>query len=414
MPSTDATDPGGALLAPRRYRLTVRARLALTYAGLLTIAGAVILTIISVFIGLAPSYDFAAVTEVSSGRYSEYPADAYDITPPAVPIPGFVSPDNLITHDPGFLAEPTAFVVSSRGDILQLLLWVSAGALILLAAGGAWAGWFVAGRMLRPLQEVNAAVHRAARGQLDHRIAIAGPRDEISDLADTFDEMLTELERSFDSYRRFAANASHELRTPLATTRAMLDVALSTAPGPERGLLERLRETNERSIDTVESLLDLSEIESVSAQIESVDLAGLAESVLDDLVAEADEADVRIEYRLAPATVEGDRVLLRQLLTNLVQNAIRHNEAGGFASVSTSSVGGQVAIEVVNTGPVIPAETIPALASPFYRGRGRTSEAAHRGRGLGLSIVTAIVERHDATLELAARAGGGLRAIVRF
>lgn len=393
---------------PRTFRLTVRARLALTYAGLLTIAGVVLLVIIAFFVGLVPTYEFVAASALDTA--STTPSISGTIAEEALPA------DGVMIYDEGLAATTSAapLVVGSRDDILQLLLWVSAGAIVVLAAGGAWAGWFVAGRMLRPLQEVNRAAHRAASGHLDHRIALGGPRDEITDLADTFDEMLAELERSLGAHRRFAANASHELRTPLATTRTMLDVAISSPEHPGTALLERLRETNERSIATVEALLDLSDAEAGTSTTESVGLAGLVASVVDETAAEAEAAGVRIEVATTPVTVTGDRVLLRQLVVNLVQNAIRHNVRGGVLRVSTRSTSRWSTIEVANSGEMLDEATVAELTAPFYRVRGRTNAAAQRGCGLGLSIVAAIAERHGATLHLAPRVGGGLRVAVRF
>ncbi|MCD2442519.1 HAMP domain-containing histidine kinase [Agromyces sp. SYSU K20354] len=393
---------GRGLAAPHRYRLTVRMRLALTYATLLTVAGLIMLTIVFVFLGLLTTYEFAAPLSPA------LPAD------PATPAVG----EGEFVPGPAVPAETTeALVVSTRSEVQTLLLIVSGVVLVLLAVGGIWAGWLVAGRMLRPLQYVGAAARRAARGQFDHRIALAGPRDEITDLAETFDEMLGELERSFDSYRRFAANASHELRTPLATTRAMLDVALASATEAERPLLTRLRTANERSVDTVEALLDLSEIESVAARREPVELSDLLAEAVGEVTAEAKHSGVSIESRLVPATVDGDRSLLRQLALNLLQNAIRHNAPGGHVHVSIrSGGGGPTTLEVINDGDAVPADLVERLADPFVRGAGRTSRAstAGRGLGLGLSIVAAIVDRHGAALRLSPRAEGGLEVRVTF
>lgn len=407
---------------PRAFRLTVRARLALTYAVLLTIAGAVLLAIIAFFVGLVPTYEFAEAVPLTEATAPDYLYAVPGVSGEAVSSGEAVYGDMTSgywqpTYDPGLLAETstTAVTVSSRADILQLLLWVSAGALAVLAAGGAWAGWFVAGRMLRPLQQVNSAAHLAARGHLDHRIALAGPRDEITDLADTFDDMLGALERSAHADRRFAANASHELRTPLATTRTMLDVAITSRAAGDARLLERLREMNERSIATVEALLDLSEVESTETGVVGpVRLAVVAASVVDEAGEEAERARVRLTSTLAPVVVDGDEVLLRQLVANLVQNAIRHNEPGGFVTVTTDASGSAPTLVVENGGVELDAATVATLTAPFTRGGGRTRDAADRGRGLGLSIVAAIVARHDAELVLSPRVGGGLRAMVRF
>ena len=405
---------------PRSFRLTVRARLALTYAGLLTIAGVVLLVIIAFFVGLVPTYGFvdAANLDAASLEAASLDAPEYGIAVPGVPAGEATPDDGWAVADEGLAASTTAVAVtvSSRSDMLQLLLWVSAGTLVALVAAGAWAGWFLAGRMLRPLQEVNRAAHRAARGHLDHRIALSGPRDEITELADTFDEMLAELERSLGSHRRFAATASHELRTPLATNRTMLDVAIRSPGAPDVALLERLRETNERSIATVEALLDLSEAEAGAATTSPVELGELAASVVEDARDEAESTGVRIELATSPGplTVSGDEVLLRQMLANLVQNAIRHNVPGGVVRVSTRSSSRWTTIEVANGGAVLEAATVAELTAPFYRVHGRTSAAAQRGRGLGLSIVEAIAARHGATLQLTPKVDGGLRVAVRF
>ncbi|MGI9823092.1 sensor histidine kinase [Agromyces sp. Marseille-Q5079] len=396
--------------APRAFRLTVRARLALTYAVLLAVAGTVLLVIIALIVGLVPTYEFAAPMTAAAATADTLAVESV----PAQALPLEAAPTSADVIDVGLLAETTGstVVVSSRADIVQLLLWVSAGALVLLVAGGAWAGWFVAGRMLRPLQAVNRAANLATHGHLDHRIAVTGPRDEITDLADTFDVMLAALERSANADRRFAANASHELRTPLATTRTMLDVAL-TSRAVDVALLERLREMNERSIATVEALLDLSQVESAEAgERVPVELDALAASVVDEAAPGAAQADVQVTASLGRLVVDGDAVLLRQLVANLVQNAVRHNRPGGFVTVATDAAGSSLVVE--NGGAELDAAAVATFTAPFTRGGGRTREAGDRGRGLGLSIVAAIAERHGASLDLAPRPGGGLRVVVRF
>lgn len=393
-----------------RHRLTVRARLAASYAGLVTLAGVILLAIVSIFIVTVPSYSFGDTATLIA---QQYPAELESVPLEAPAMPEGAEPAAVAVYPSLLLPSAQTITVGSRDDMLRLLLGVSAVALLVLAVAGAGTGWLVAGRMLRPLQYVNAAAHRAATGRFDHRIGLAGPRDEISDLADTVDEMLGEVERSLESQRRFAANASHELRTPLATTRAMLDVALrSPGSARERDLLVRLRATNERSLDTVESLLDLAEIEAAVPSTTRVDLTGLAGSVLDECAPEAADARVELHREIDPVAVDGTAVLLRQLLVNLVQNAIRHNQPVGSATVRIRRDGSSAVIEVSNTGAVIAEEAVQNLADPFVRGRGRTSDAGARGRGLGLSIVSAITDRHGGALALSARAGGGLRARV--
>ena len=233
----------------RRYRMTVRARLALTYSALLTGSGAAMLGLIYLIMRYVPTYDFAASPTV--------PSNSID---PQLPMP---TPGALETATPATTVTPaTELLINSPEQLFNVLLWTSAAVLVLLALVGVAVGWIVAGRMLKPLQYINSAVHRAATGDLGHRIAMVGPKDEISELAMNFDDMLAQLERSFTASARFAQNASHELRTPLATTRAMLDVALAAPESPaQQKMLERLRIMNERSIETVSALLDLASID---------------------------------------------------------------------------------------------------------------------------------------------------------
>jgi two-component system sensor histidine kinase VanS len=396
----------------RPFRLTIRARLALTYSGLLVGSSALLLGFIYFALGVLPSYAFSSASvALVDGTMMQMAS-----LEPAQP--DWLWADD-ISYDAGFAATASTpgIVVASRDDLQQLYLWVAAGMLVLLAAGGSWAGWALAGRVLQPLHDIGVAARRAARGRFDHRLALAGPRDEVTDLADTFDDMLGELQSAFHAHRRFAANASHELQTPLATTRTMLDVALGAHPdGAERALLERLRLVNERSIAAVEALLDLSQLER-GGPIETapVRLDRLVSEVLAELVPEAEAAGIRVRSELAPATAVASAPLLRQLALNLVQNAIRHNEPGGELVVETGPVDASPArLRVANTGPVVPEDAVAALTEPFFRAPGRVATGGVQGRGLGLSIVAAIAERHDAELGLVARDSGGLEVELRF
>lgn len=387
MPSTSSTRP---------RRLTVRARLALTYALLVTLAGVTLMAVVAVYFGVVPNYTFGGANETLSTGSGPLTIE--------VSSPG----------DDSSLIMPTgiAVTIGSRSDMLRMLLLVSGVAVVLLAALGAWVGWMLAGRMLRPLQEVNTAARRAADGHLDHRIGLRGPRDEISDLADTFDEMLGEIEHSVDAHRRFAANASHELRTPLATSKLILDVALASPQTGAREVLTRLRETNERSIATVESLLDLAEIEAVPPAHEPIDLSLVLRDVLRECADEAEAAGVEMNVEGAPETVDAAPVLIRQLATNLILNAIRHNVPGGRVQVQTVRRGDYAGLRISNTGDTMSTEEAVRLIEPFHRHRGRTSPAAARGRGLGLSIVQAIVHTHRGLLEIVPAPDGGLSVTV--
>ncbi|KZX21463.1 sensor histidine kinase [Rathayibacter tanaceti] len=407
MPRTEA-----AGLLGRPHRLTVRMRWTLTYTALFTIAGSVMLVLIYVFMRYVPTYAISATNAggTSAPLSTPMPADALPSTSSHRVSGGLTSADGA-----------AALVVSDQNDILTTLLVWSVIVLVLLAGASAWVGWIMSGRLLRPLHTINEAALRAATGSFDHRVALSGPRDEITDLSDTFDHMLERLDRSFRAHQRFAANASHELRTPLATTQAMLDVAARREhldDDSTRALLARLRETNSRSILTVEAILDLADLDHSGLSTEQVSLTRIVAQSVDALrpVAAARAVDCTVD--LDEVTVRGDPAMLTQLCENLLQNAVRHNEDGGSLRVTVTRPGGPVGggalLCVENSGARVRQEDVERLTEPFYRASGRVSAGAERSRGLGLAIVESIADAHGAALRLTARAEGGLVATVTF
>ncbi|MFG2219301.1 sensor histidine kinase [Streptomyces sp. NPDC048685] len=310
--------------------------------------------------------------------------------------------------------NPQAAAIATRPDILRALAKASGIALLFLALVGLGAGWLIAGRVLRPLQDITRAARRAAHGSLDHRIGLTGPRDEFTELSDTFDDMLGRLQRSFDAQQRFAANASHELRTPLAVSRTMLDVAVADPDGQDyRRLVSRLRETNQRGIDITDALLRLSALEHTQPAMEHLDLADTARAAVEAVREEAGARDITLSADIRAAPVTGNGVLLRQLTLNLLHNAVRHNlPTGGTLSLTAGpdpARPGRALLTVTNTGPRLD-DTVDRLTEPFLRGSGRLAEqdSTRRGHGLGLAIVASIVRAHHADLTLTANPGGGL------
>ena len=381
-PSTaaeEAPPPAASAAGPRSRRLTIRARLTLTYAGLVTGSGAVLITLVYLYMR----------------RFQ-------------VAVPG-----ESAGMDGG--EESIYLRVTLMSEFLNRMLAISLGALVLLALLSGAVGWAVAGRMLAPLSTMNEAAKQAASGDLSRRLALEGPRDEIRDLADTYDRMLDSLESSLSTYRRFAANASHELRTPLATAQTMIDVTLADPAASVqqlRSLAQRLRETNRANVETVDALLDLAEAQSGDIYREDVDLGEVVSAVLARLAPEADARGVTPpDPPDVLVVVEGDPVLLRQAVSNLLRNAVRHNVPGGAVELSLVRAGGRARLRLSNGGPVVPAERLESLREPFVRGsgRGRTRGAGH---GLGLAIVSAVAEAHDGALELSANPSGGLTAIL--
>ncbi|MFF4922789.1 sensor histidine kinase [Kitasatospora sp. NPDC001261] len=366
---------GGRRTGTRPRRLTARMRLTLSYTLFAVTAGVLCLAVVYVGMRYVPNYPLTS----SNPRYR---SDA-----------------------------------PSRQEILRSLLTASGYALALLTAVGLVGGWLIAGRVLRPLQDITRAAHRAAGGALEHRIALTGPRDEFTDLSDAFDEMLARLQHSFEAQQRFAANASHELRTPLAITRTMLQVAAADPAGQDWGrLVSRLQDTNQRGIEISEALLQLADLGHAPPDLAPTDLATATGEALAAVRDEARTLGVTLTADLRPAPTTGNPVLLRQAAVNLLHNALRHNlPTGGRVTVATGADPerpGRVRLTVANTGPQLTAETVATFTEPFLRGRGRTAETdpARRGHGLGLAIVAAVTDAHHGALHLAPEPAGGLRA----
>ena len=275
-------------------------------------------------------------------------------------------------------------------------------------------GWLIAGRVLRPLRAMTATTRQISERNLNERLALAGPRDELKELADTIDGLLARLQSHVAGQQRFAANASHELRTPLAVTQTLLDVAGNDPSREDGELVERLRAVNTRAIELTEALLLLSRADRGTFARERVDLSLVSEEAVETLLPLAEERGVSIETTLATSPAMGSRALLLQLSTNLVHNAIVHNlPEHGTAWVSASARPDAVELTVESTGEVLAPETLATLAEPFRR-RDERIRAERAGVGLGLAIVDRIAHAHDGTLALAPRAGGGLRVTVRI
>jgi signal transduction histidine kinase len=383
-------------------KLSVRTRLALTFAGLFMLAGAILLLVNYTLVS-------AALPEAGTGGIS-YSGNG---APP--------SPTDQRTEDEqgeaGGAPQMTSTIVNGaidgyRSSALRTMFVISGIALVLVGAMAGLLGWLMADRALRPVKRITATARRLEAGQMDKRINHEGPDDELKELADTFDGMLDRLASSFDSQRRFVANASHELRTPLAVQRTMVEVAMAdpTASPELMRLGSHLLHTNERTERLIEGLLLLARSDRGLSSRVPVRLDQVVVSVLDGARHLADDAGVTLTTRLAPRTVPGDPELLERLVTNLVQNAIHYNSRGGSVTVE---VGEHPALVVVNTGPKVPPDQVNALFEPFRRlDRDRT---AHRtGAGLGLSIVRSVAHAHGGGVSATPKPGGGLWVTVKL
>ncbi len=310
----------------------------------------------------------------------------------------------------------TNLPLDANRTALHQLLYQSLVALAGFAVVAAGLGWWVAGRALRPLAEITDTARRLSAQNLDQRIALEGPDDELKALADTFDEMLGRLDRAFAGQRRFVANASHELRTPLTILRTEAEVALrrpDTTPDELRATIATMNDAVDRCDRLVTSLLALATAEHGIEITEQVDLADVARQAISHAAPEAASSHIELAIDAQAAPVHGDPGLLDRLTENLVENSIRHNQPGGWVRVTTRHVGTSARLDVSNSGERITMDQVAQLFEPFRRlGRDRASATAptpaRRGVGLGLSIVASIVTAHGGHIQAEPRASGGL------
>ena len=306
-----------------------------------------------------------------------------------------------------------ASVADQRSRTLTRLLDYSLAALAAIVMTSAWLGWIVAGRALRPVHAITAAARRASEENLGERIALAGPDDELKELADTFDAMLGRLDAAFASQRRFVANASHELRTPLTVMRTAIDVTLAK-PGRTPAQLETMAVEVRHAVDQAEALIEallmLARSDRGTGPRERLDVAVLAEDALDAAAPAIRSHPVTVQAALEAAPAIGDPVLIERLVTNLIDNAVRHNTPDGWVQVATGTREGMAFIDVANGGPLIPAELVPSLFEPFRRLPDRAGSAD--GTGLGLSIVRSVAIAHRGQASARPLPAGGLEVSV--
>jgi signal transduction histidine kinase len=302
-----------------------------------------------------------------------------------------------------------------NSDLHQFLVQ-SLIALAVVAALSILLGWLVAGRALHPVRTMTARARKISERNLHERLALAGPDDELKDLGDTIDGLLARLEAAFDSQRQFVANASHELRTPLMLERSMIQVALADPDitlDSLRATCDEVLQAGQEQEQLIEALLTLARSQRGPDQHRDIDMAKIATEVLEMQQAAIDGKRLHLVPNLDRAVLLGDERLIRVLITNLLENAVRHNYAGGSVDVEVATTDRQAALTVTNTGIVLSADQLHRLLQPFQRLDGDRS-SARQGLGLGLSIVTAVVAAHDGTLSVRPRPGGGLSVRATF
>ena len=294
-------------------------------------------------------------------------------------------------------------------ELLRALLPTTFWALAIATAVSVVVGWWMAGRMLRPMQEISTVARRLSASTLHERIALKGPKDELRELADTFDAMLVRLEAAFVAQREFVSNASHELRTPLAIMRTELDVTLAdpeTDADDLRRMAETIRAAIARSEDVIDKLLVLAESDDL-AERARVDVAGVVEDAARQHARSVAEKGIDLVIDARPSAVNGDQALLERLVDNLIDNAVRYAPSGSVVRVRVDADDGKVTLRVANAGEIISAEEVPRLFERFYR-RGTSRSRRTGGSGLGLAIVAAVASVHGGAVSAEAPPEGGL------
>ncbi len=285
-----------------------------------------------------------------------------------------------------------------RDVVLILLL-----GLPLAVATAGLGGYTVASHALAPIERMTERARTINADRLSDRLPVINPDNEMGRLATVFNATLGRLEASFDQMRRFTADASHELRTPLTAIRSVGEVGLRIRrdEAAYRAIIGSMLEEVDRLAGLVDRLLMLSRAETGQAKLslETVSLVELAESVAADLAVLAEEKTqlVIIEPQGSPHA-PGDRLMLRQALINLVDNAIKFSSSGSRITVRVFESAEQAIVDVVDSGPGIPSEARAHIFDRFFRAPSASSEAG--GTGLGLSIAKSAVEANGGTLTL--------------
>lgn len=305
---------------------------------------------------------------------------------------------------------------------LQQLRNTSVLALGLLYVGSIGIGWVVAGQLLRPIHRITAVARDISATDLTRRIALEGPRDELTDLADTFDDMLERLDEAFEGQRAFVHEASHELRNPLASIRTTVEVALAQDdPEGDRRALEVVERSSARIAALVDDLLVHARQGRIQRSPSPVDLEELVREVSDELAASAEAEGVRLVVQQTGGTVEapgpgrsalevtGDREGLAQALSNLVLNALRFAPEGSRIVVATGASGPRAWVSVTDEGPGIAVEDQERIFQRFVRLEAGRSPGTRDGyhSGLGLTIVRQVAEAHGGGVEVASAPGQG-------
>jgi signal transduction histidine kinase len=411
----------------RHPKTTVRWRLTLLYGGVFLASGAGLLAITYTLVAHATvsgpgGFQQTVIQDLPPAHVTlgpPGPKAVFKVTSPPyrrAPVGKVPGPVRRLLRSRAGQAVVQFVGSEQRISDLHQLEVESVIALALMAIISTALGWVVAGRVLLPLRTMTATTQQISAANLHQRLAMPGPRDELRQLADTIDGLLGRLEGAFDAQRRFVANASHELRTPLTAARAMLEMIIGDPDATVetfRTTCEQVLEEGEQQEQLIDALLALANGQRGIDHGQPIDLALITGDLMQTHGPAAAARGLHLDVSLQPARFFGDRRLIERLVSNLLENAIRHNIPNGRVGVLVETQAGTATLAVLNTGPPVPADQVERLLQPFQRLT--RDRIGHRdGLGLGLSIVAAIATAHDATLDIHPGIEGGLQIEVRF
>ena len=303
--------------------------------------------------------------------------------------------------------------LAESDTIVERFTWRYFALLPLMIVSSSFLGWYMARRALIPVDDVARTAQRITGANLTAQIPPRGANDELDRLIDSFNRMIERLNSSFTQTRQFSTDVSHELRTPLTAIRGQLEVALLTAKTIDEykdAMVDALQDV-ERLSQTIRALLLLSQAESgqLAIQWHVLDLAPIAADIVDQFQIPAEGARLTLTADLPEAClIEGDRIQLERLLSNLLSNAMKYTPEGGTVHVGITCTTGQATIVVEDTGLGIKQDHLPHIFDRFYRVP-TADQGPDKGLGLGLSFVAWIVKAHRGTIDVESRIGIGTR-----
>jgi signal transduction histidine kinase len=377
---------------------TVRMKLAVTYSALLFLIASVLLT--GVYVAVDSTVDARPLESrtvekvvLRDGEYVLKEGEQFE----AADIDSIEAAVNQRTLDT---------LRAYSGTALGLLFVISLGV-----------GWWVSGRVLRPIGTITATAREISASDLSRRIGAAGPPDELRTLADTIDDMLARLEDSFAAQRHLVDEVSHQLRNPVAVVRTNVDAVLTN----ENATIEQRQQAAavvSRATDRIgrmlEDLLASARQRSGAFEEAEVDLSVLARNTAEEYRLAAEEAGVALDLRLESGPVVfADEEALTRAFDNLLSNAVRLSPRGATLTVAVGSRGGWAWLAVRDEGPGIAPEDQDRVFDRYFSNTDADPEgSAHNGSGIGLAIARQVVEAHGGRLVLRSRAGVGSTFVI--